>query len=65
MLICVRLRASLASFAIRLELPITYELAGAGPTSPDDICVNWEDNHVWQNARGEFHGIWHAWRAQP
>jgi hypothetical protein len=48
-----------------VELPITYELAGAGPTSPDDICVNWEDNHVWQNARGEFHGIWHAWRAQP
>ena len=46
---------------------MTYELAGAPESRghPDDICFNWEDNHVYQNARGEFHGFWHAWRGQP
>jgi hypothetical protein len=49
------------------SLPITYELAGA-PASrarPEDICFNWEDNHVYQNVRGEFHAFFHAWRGQP
>ena len=57
---------SAAKAGVWAEMPITYELAGAGSDVPvDDICFNWEDNHVYQNARGEFHGFWHAWRGQP
>lgn len=58
---------SAARSGLWTEMPVTYELAGASSShSPvDDICFNWEDNYVYQNARGEFHGFWHAWRAQP
>eukprot|EP01048_Picozoa_sp_COSAG05_P022542 COSAG05_NODE_4551_length_1467_cov_1.287281_1_plen_372_part_00 len=57
---------SAAKAGVWAEMPITYELAGASSDVPvDDICFNWEDNHVYQNARGEFHGFWHAWRGQP
>jgi hypothetical protein len=40
----------------------TIQLAGA---PPGPVCVNWEDQTLWVDTRGNFHSIFHAWRGQP
>merc|ERR1719272_2866920 len=52
------------------DIPITIELAGLSAAernsyNPNDLCVNWEDHHPYQDVRGNWHAIFHAWRGQP
>lgn len=49
------------------ELPVSYVVAGSGaPFRPEsDICVNWEDQNLWVDPRGNFHTLMHAFRGQP
>eukprot|EP00035_Acanthoeca_spectabilis_P000400 m.73039 g.73039 ORF g.73039 m.73039 type:complete len:418 (+) comp10188_c0_seq1:1-1254(+) len=45
------------------DVPPTLQLAGGSPDQP--ICVNWEDQNIWVDGRGNFHTLFHAWRGQP
>lgn len=61
-----------AAIAGRWEaLDVQYALAGAGSAENQsfsaecDICFNWEDQTIWQDKRGNFHSIAHAYRGQP
>ena len=60
--------ASAAEVMLTSALLLTRRI----PVGTDDafsnvsnICVNWEDQNIWVDKRGNFHTIFHAFRGQP